>query len=432
MADENWQQVKKVLEDALRQEPEDRRNFVLQACGTDKALLAEVESLLASLERTDDFLEMPAVVQVADLIAAESGKIGRGKRLGHYELLKKIGTGGMGEVFLARDKKLDRLVAVKILVEKFSGHESNLKRFIQEAKAASALNHPNILTIYDFGASGEAHYIVSEYIEGKTLREILKRSTLKLPEILDITIQIAGALAAAHRANLVHRDIKPENIMVRPDGFVKVLDFGLAKLVEQKNKSVLGLEESTGLGQNQTAEGVILGTVNYMSPEQARAKEVDERTDIWSLGVVLYEMLTGETPFAGETTSDTISAILSQEAPPLSRNLPGISNDLEEIALKTLRKNREERYRNIDDLLIDLRGFKQVLEFGGNFESFGAFGKAANITAAKLTAPTGEGEPPATFSAEYITTRIKRHWFGAATVALFLVLIVAALGFYSL
>jgi serine/threonine protein kinase len=188
----------------------------------------------------------------------------------------------MGEVYLARDKKLDRQVAVKILNEKFSQDESNLQRFVSEAKAASALNHPNILVIHEIGESDETNFIVSEFIKGETLREILQKTSLKLTKVLDISIQIAGALCAAHEVHLIHRDIKPENIMIRPDNYVKILDFGLAKLVEQKNKSILGLEEST-IRQNQTVKGMILGTVNYMSPEQAKGERVDERTDIFSL-----------------------------------------------------------------------------------------------------------------------------------------------------
>ncbi|MCA1624000.1 MAG: serine/threonine protein kinase, partial [Acidobacteria bacterium] len=281
MADNNWQKVREIFDSALRRKPEERQNYLVEVCGADKTLLAEVQSLLSSLDSADSFMETPAVAKVADVIEAETRKLEQGKCFGHYEIIKQIGTGGMGEVYLAKDKKLGRQVAVKILNEKFNGDEANLQRFTREAKAASALDHPNILVIHEIGESEEAHYIVSEFIKGKTLREILRQTSLKLSEILDISIQIASALATAHEASLVHRDIKPENIMLRPDGYAKVLDFGLAKLVEQKNKSLLGLEDST-VRQNQTAEGVILGTVNYMSPEQAKGERVDERTDIFS------------------------------------------------------------------------------------------------------------------------------------------------------
>ncbi len=280
MADENWQKVREIFDVALQKEHQERQTYLLEVCGEDKNLLAEVESFFSTFDKLDGFMETPAVAGFADVIEPETKKLEPGKCFGHYEIIEQIGAGGMGEVYLARDKKLDRKVAVKILNEKFSRDESNLQRFVSEAKAASALNHPNILTIYEFGETDEAHYIVSEFIKGKTLREIFKEKTLKLSEVLDISTQIAGALCTAHEAHLVHRDIKPENIMIRPDGYVKILDFGLAKLVEQKNQSIFGLEQST---IKQTAKGVILGTVNYMSPEQAKGERVDERTDIFSL-----------------------------------------------------------------------------------------------------------------------------------------------------
>ncbi len=218
MADKNWQKVREIFDSALRRPPEERRKFVHEACGEDKTLLAEVESLLLSLGSAESFMETPAVAKVADVIEAEIKQLETGRSFGHYEIIKQIGAGGMGEVYLARDQKLDRKVAVKILNEKFSQDESNLNRFIQEARAASALNHPNILVIHEIGESGDTHYIVSEFIKGKTLRETFRGKTLKLSEVLDISIQIAGALCTAHEAHLVHRDIKPENIMIRPDG----------------------------------------------------------------------------------------------------------------------------------------------------------------------------------------------------------------------
>ena len=243
-----------------------------------------------------------------------------GRSFSHYRIESLLGVGGMGEVYLAEDTKLDRKVAVKILNEKVSQHESNLNRFIQEAKAASALNHPNILVIHEIGESETGHYIVSEFIEGQTLREILNLTQMDLCEVLDVSIQIASALSAAHDAHLVHRDIKPENVMIRPDGYVKVLDFGLAKLVEQENKSFIGLEDPDD--KNQTARGVILGTVNYMSPEQARGDRVDERTDIISLGAVIYEMISGRTPFAGDSMSETFANLINAEPLALSALVP--------------------------------------------------------------------------------------------------------------
>src|SRR5688572_20134636 len=228
MADD-WEKAKRIFAEAVKLSPELRLQYIREICADDSDARREVESLLSSFDDVESFMEKPAVDEFADLIKNKGKKHERGTCLGHYEIIEQIGSGGMGEVYLAKDKKLDRKVAVKILNEKFARHESNLNRFIQEAKAASALNHPNILTIYEIGESDETHFIVSEFIKGKTLRVILNEKTLNLFEVMDISIQIAGALCTAHEAHLIHRDIKPENIMIRPDGYVKVLDFGLAK-----------------------------------------------------------------------------------------------------------------------------------------------------------------------------------------------------------
>ena len=357
MAYENWQKVREVFDATLRQEPEDRQTYLNEACGDDQDLLAEVESLFSSFDKSGDFMETPAAAQVADIIDSDTQRLETGTRFGHYEIISQIGIGGMGEVYLAKDQKLDRRVAIKILNEKFSQDEANLKRFVREAKAASALNHPNILVIHEIGESEDKHYIVSEFIEGRTLREVLTQSQMSLGEVLDVSIQIAGALSAAHGAHLVHRDIKPENVMVRPDGYVKVLDFGLAKLVEQENKSFLGFEESIA-AKGQTAKGVILGTVSYMSPEQAKGEQVDERTDIFSLGVVISEMITGRTPFAGDSMAETFANLINAEPQPLSRSAESVPDELLRIVAKTLRKNKDERYQTMKDLLVDLKELK--------------------------------------------------------------------------
>lgn len=438
MADEKWQNVRKIFDSALRQEPEKRDKFVRAACGNDIDLLAEVESLLSSHDGADSFLEMPAVARVAEVIESNVNRLERGTCFGHYEICEQIGSGGMGEVYLANDMKLDRQVALKVLSERLGHDKSNLQRFVHEAKAASALNHPNILVIHEIGESDGLHYMVSEYIEGRTLREILSRGHLSMTEVLDIAIQTANALSAAHDAHLVHRDIKPENIMIRPDRLVKVLDFGLAKLVEKQNKSVLGLAEST-TQRNQTAKGVILGTINYMSPEQARGLDVDARTDIWSLGIVLYEMLAGKPPFASETTSDTISAILSKEPASLSAEIP---KELKRIVAKTLRKDRNERYHHIKDLLIDLRDLKQELEFEARRFSVEMaeglsqqFGQPASRSVADSQLPeatTGSDKVHATSSAEYIVTEIKQHKRGVLAAAAIFLFAAIGLGYWLL
>ena len=367
MANAQWQKVREIFDSALLRQPNERRRFVNEVCGDDQTLRAEVESLLSSHDGAESFMERPAVAEVAHMIEIGPTKLEAGKCFGHYEIIKQIGAGGMGVVYLARDKKLDRNVAIKILSEEVSQDESNLQRFVSEAKAASALNHPNILTIYEFGEAEDARFIVSEYIEGKTLREVIRASRLRLPEILDISIQITSALAAAHQAHLVHRDIKPENIMVRPDGYVKVLDFGLAKLLEQKTKSLISSEEPT-VRLNLTAKGMVVGTVNYMSPEQAKGERVDERTDIFSLGVLIYEMLANKPPFAGGNAIETFASILNKEPVPLSRLTPEVPHEIERIINKALRKDREQRYQTAKDLLIDLKAVRQDLEFQKKLE----------------------------------------------------------------
>jgi serine/threonine-protein kinase len=353
MPDEKWQKVRETFDLALRCKPEERLNFVKLACGEDKILFEEVESLLASLNNAESFMETSALANVVDVIETEQKKFKTGKCIGHYEIIKPIGAGGMGEVYLATDKKLDRKVAIKILNEKFSHDESNLNRFVREAKAASALNHPNILVIHEIDESGDTHYIVSEFVEGATLREVLIQRTLKIPEILDISIQIAGALCTAHEVHLVHRDIKPENIMLRPDGYVKILDFGLAKLVEQEKAFVNPRNDNAY--QNQTTKGLILGTINYMSPEQAKGERVNERTDIFSFGAVIYEMIANRAPFASDSMSETLANLINKEPPPLSRFSKGVPDELKRIVSKMLCKQVDERYQTMKVLREDLK-----------------------------------------------------------------------------
>ena len=279
-----------------------------------------------------------------------------GKQIGHYQVLNRIGRGGMGEVFLAQDTSLGRKVALKLLRTDFTSER--LRRFRQEARAASALNHPNILTIHEIGQEGSLHFMATEYVEGETLRQPISRTPLTLDQALDVAIQMASALSAAHHAGIIHRDIKPENIMLREDGYVKVLDFGLAKLAEPKAVD----SEAPTLVHVQTEPGMVMGTVSYMSPEQARGLEVDARTDIFSLGVVLYEMAAGRQPFEGETASDVMSLILQKEPLPLTHSLPEVPGELERIVRKALRKDKEERYQTIKDLQIDLRNLRKELE----------------------------------------------------------------------
>ncbi|MEP6904413.1 MAG: protein kinase, partial [Actinomycetota bacterium] len=357
--DEKREQLKNIFDAALRQKAGERERFVDEKCTGDETLGAEIKSLLSVFEEAEEFMDGTAIDEVADVIL-EQQKPEKGRCFGHYEIIEQIGAGGMGEVYLARDKKLDRPVAVKILTEKLSSHEINRRRFIQEAKAVSALNHPNILVIHEIGEDQEAHYIVSEFIEGRTLRELIGNSPISLTDILDISIQIAAALTAAHSINLVHRDIKPENIMVRPDGLVKVLDFGLAKLSEPHPLN--GMVNDPGTIRDETAPGILLGTVKYMSPEQAKGEKIDARSDLFSLGTVIYEMIARQTPFGGESMPETWANLFHAEPQPLSNFAPGIPEKMQQIVAKMLAKNREERYQTAQILLADLQLVKRRLE----------------------------------------------------------------------
>jgi Tol biopolymer transport system component/tRNA A-37 threonylcarbamoyl transferase component Bud32 len=289
-----------------------------------------------------------------------------GTRLGRYEIRSQLGAGGMGEVYLAEDTELGRSVAIKILPADVAADQQRMNRFVQEARAASALSHPNILAIHEIGWDGASRFIAMEYVEGETLRQRMARAPMKLGDLLDCVIQTASALSAAHAAGVVHRDIKPDNIMLRSDGYVKVLDFGLAKLARD-GAGATDAEAPTRALVN-TNPGTVMGTVVYMSPEQARGQETDARADVWSLGVVLYEMITGRQPFAGETSSHVVVSILEREPPPLARYVDGVPEALEWIVAKALTKDREERYQTAREMLTDLRRLKQRLEFAAEME----------------------------------------------------------------
>ncbi|HEX2488683.1 MAG TPA: serine/threonine-protein kinase, partial [Blastocatellia bacterium] len=294
--------------------------------------------------------------------------------ISHYRIIDKLGSGGMGEVYLAEDMRLGRKLALKILPAEFTRDPDRLARFEQEARAASALNHPNIITIYEVGEHEGAHFIATEYIEGRTLRQSTPPGGATLREALEITIQIAGALQAAHEAGITHRDIKPENVMIRPDGYVKVLDFGLAKLTEKSDPKIdpakIDKEAATMLKPN-TDPGTVMGTVTYMSPEQARGVRVDARSDIFSLGVMLYEMIAGRPPFDGATSSDVIAAILVSEPRPISQLVAGIPSEFEWSLNKALRKERDDRYDTIRSFLSDLKLLKNRLDFEAEYARVG-------------------------------------------------------------
>ena len=372
MKPERWQQLDKLFQSALAREPDERAAFLDKACAGDQSLRQQVNRLLVAHEEAGSFIERPAFEVEARGLAGQQSTaepdLMVGEQISHYRIIASLGSGGMGQVFLAQDTTLGRKVALKLLPSEFTRDTDRVRRFQQEARAASALNHPNIITIYEIGQVNDRHFIATEFIDGETLRQRVggahdqaargggrgdSDTQLKLPAVLNIAIQTADALAVAHEAGIVHRDIKPENIMVRRrDGYVKVLDFGLAKLTAGPVVQVD--TEAPTKTRVQTSAGLVMGTASYMSPEQARGEKVDARTDIWSLGVVLYEMIAGRRPFEGETASDVIAAILRAE-PPLTRYATDIPAELERLVRQCLEKNQERRYQTIRDLAVDLK-----------------------------------------------------------------------------
>jgi serine/threonine protein kinase len=355
------QTIEEIFHAALDQEPEQISAFLDAACGGDELLRRKVETLLASHQRAGGFIETSAVSITTRIIENGQADLLVDRTIGHYKISKRIGTGGMGEVYLATDMTAGRKAALKLLPERFTGDAERLKRFQQEAHAVVGLNHPNILTIYEIGEDHSTHYIASELIEGQTLRQRLMRGRMEVGEAVDVAIQVASALVVAHGAGVVHRDIKPENIMLRPDGYVKVLDFGIAKLAEQEVPVTIPTDEALLLVE--TNLGSILGTVRYMSPEQARGAPVGKGTDIWSLGVVLYEMVTGHGPFSGDTPREVMTSILEKEPPPLTSYVAGTPAELQQIISKTLRKDPEDRYHSAHELLEALKDLRHKLEF---------------------------------------------------------------------
>ncbi len=363
MNSERFKRVEKIYHSVLNVLPNERNSFLQQYCGDDFELRKEVESLLSYGNDFDSRIDTPPVSLVAELFAEPETSNKIGKQINHYKIHSLLGKGGMGEVYLAYDSKLERKVAIKLLTGEFAPETNKINRFLREAKSASALSHPNILTVHEIGELNGTYYIVTEFIEGKTLNHYLAEENLPLDSVLDLALQIVSALSAAHEAGIIHRDIKPENIMVKKDGFVKVLDFGLAKLTDSNASNEIDLDAKTKTN-NLTVPGLVIGTPKYMSPEQARGQKVDSRTDIFSFGIVLYEMIAGKPPFSGVNEIDTIGSILKDEPKKLSEHLPEISRELEHLVGKSLRKDREQRYQHFKDLSIDLNDIKKNTESG--------------------------------------------------------------------
>jgi eukaryotic-like serine/threonine-protein kinase len=334
-----WPAVKAIVAAALDRVDAERSAYVAEACGSNVDLRREVEDLLRAHADAEPFLETPARLR-----AAAAPVDLRGRAIGSYTIGPRLGSGGMGEVYLARDAKLDRAVAVKLLSHELALNPERLQRFHAEARAASSINHPHILVVHDFGNLDGRPFIVTEFVEGETVRQRLSRGPIPPVEAIDVALQVGAALSAAHARGLVHRDIKPENVMRRPDGYVKVLDFGLAKLTAPV----------TGGGDFATMPGLLVGTPQYMSPEQVRGRELDGRTDIWSLGVLLYEMVSGRQPFAGATIADAIAAIVGAEPVPLALHLSTACPTLERVVARALKKDRRDRYATAAELISDL------------------------------------------------------------------------------
>ena len=361
-----FQKIEELFHAAREQTPEHVGTFLNTSCGGDELLRRSVEELLSFHEAAGSFIETPAAGIAARIIESGQTDLLIGQTLGHYKILERIGSGGMGEVYLASDITAGRKAALKVLPMRFTGDAQRLRRFQQEARAVVGLNHPNILTVYEIGEYDSSHYIASELIEGETLRQRLARGRMGLDEAIDVAIQVATALAAAHQAGIVHRDIKPENIMLRPDGYVKVLDFGIAKLAEQEVPATMAEEEAVLLVE--TNLGSIMGTVRYMSPEQARGAPVNQCTDIWSLGVVLYEMAAGRAPFTGDTPGEVMASILGTEPPPLTSSIAQTPAELQQIVSKALSKEREKRYQSAHELLEALKSLRRGMEFKAELE----------------------------------------------------------------
>lgn len=380
MNQDRWRQIDEILDAVLEISEPEREEFLAQNCDGDEELKNEILSLLEAQNNADGFLETSAMRIAAKNLAEEKttalNAFFPGKAIGTYKIEKLLGVGGMGEIYLAQDEKLKRKVALKILPAEFISSDERVRRFQLEARAISTLNHPNIVTIFDVGTTEGINYIATEFVEGKTLRE-LTGSGITIKEALDIVIQSCEALSVAHSAGIIHRDIKPENIMLRPDGYVKILDFGLAKLSDVNLNTFRNLAN--------TAKGVIIGTPAYMSPEQVADEKVDHRTDLWSLGVVLYELLTGVNPFKKESRQATFQSVLAEEPPPASYFNPEISSELEHILIKALEKDADLSYQTATDLRADLKRVKRELD------SSPAWNKNSRQTAA-VFGPTNNGK----------------------------------------
>lgn len=375
---ELWKQVDTLLDAALDLPEGERERFVVQAAAGDAALRGEVLSLLKARSQASRFMERSAMKVAAQALARDSNLITPeslvGREFGNYKIESLLGSGGMGEVYLAHESRLNRRVALKILLRHFVADAERADRFKREAEALSAMNHPNLITIYEVGESGGLKFIAMEFVEGRTLRQMMKDG-LKLKDSLTVACQVAEALAAAHRAGIIHRDVKPDNVMVRPDGYAKLLDFGLAKLTEAR-----GPRETDAA---HTQAGAAMGTLAYMSPEQATGEALDHRTDIWSLGVVLFESVTGRKPFDGRDRREIVNAILSSEPSSANSFDPSLPAELDSILGKALEKDRDLRYQSAADFRADIRRLLRTIDSATGKRSGRTITKPVSLTASR-------------------------------------------------
>jgi serine/threonine-protein kinase len=427
MPDEHWQNLKQIFHAALALPVAERGAFISESSQGDESLRRSLESLLKSHEETNNFLDAPAYAAAAEMLV-DRAELRNGQLVAHYKIVSLLGEGGMGRVYLAEDTKLHRRVCLKFLSARFTANPEWLRRFEQEARAASALNNPNILTIYEIGDADGHRFIATEFIEGNTLRERL-RNGIDIHTAINLTIQIAAALVAAHRVNIVHRDIKPENIMIRDeDGLVKVLDFGLAKM-SVDDVPVTSIASEAHADISTTNPSVLMGTVAYMSPEQARGEEVDARTDIWSLGAVLYEIVSGHLPFTGSSTNEILSAILATTPLPVeeleSHDAPSALID---VIAKALNRHKEQRYSSSPELLEDLKVLKESLRATPTIHRSDVASRAAASTAAQSTRVDTEERIS---TAEYLVSQVRRHKSGAFVAAILLLAIAGGFAVYG-
>jgi serine/threonine protein kinase/tricorn protease-like protein len=442
MTPERYQRIGKLYHSVLELAPGERPTFLAQACDGDVELLKEIESLIASHQKAGSFIESPAIEMVAEIIAEDSYGDMVGRHLSHYEIKSLLGAGGMGDVYLARDTRLGRQVALKLLPAAFINDVERVRRFEQEARAASALNHPNLLTIYEIDRAEDKYFIAMEYIDGETLREKIHRERTPLTELLKCLQQVAEGLAKAHAAGIIHRDLKPDNIMVTRDGFAKVLDFGLAKLIEQPD----GAGDATSSGAARVVmppslPGMVRGTVGYMSPEQAqgKVKEVDQRSDIFSFGCILFEAATGRRAFEGKGL-DSLYKIVHAPTPRIKETNADAPVELQRIVRRCLAKDPERRYQSIKDVAIELEELRRTLKAEpeprrsiqpvSGIDTIASGDVSAVPSAGQQASSASEaGRTRTTTSVKYIVNKIESHKMGAALIVVTLFVVMAGIAY---